>query len=167
MRQPAALTPGITLGNLIVQTKWSTPTARNLGASDCGTDREWHARTIRYGEGWAHDPTWSQQKRAKPTHTDPEDEMKVDPMMPIGSTSKTWSPKADGQFWPRRSGSGEDWTHSSPLTSKWKPRLRIERHFSSAAGDASEVSTALQHLVSIDESEGDAVREWRARSSRY
>ena len=53
---------------------------------------------MRYGEGWAHDPTWSQQKRAKPTQADPEDDMKVDPMMPIGSTSKTWSPKADGQF---------------------------------------------------------------------
>ena len=34
---------------------------------------------MRYGEGWAHDPTYSQQKRAKPTYTDPEDDMKVDP----------------------------------------------------------------------------------------
>ena len=33
---------------------------------------------MRYGKGWAHDPTFSQQKRAKPTHNDPEDDMKVD-----------------------------------------------------------------------------------------
>ena len=69
------------------KTKWSTPTARNLVGSHDDTDHEWHARTMRYGEGWAHDPTWNQQKRAKPTHTDPEDDMKVDPMMPA-STSK-------------------------------------------------------------------------------
>ena len=149
------------------RSKWSTPTARNLGGSDHDTDREWHARMMRYGERWAHDPTWSQQKRAKPTHTDPEDDVKVDLMMPIGSTSKTWSPKADGQFWPRRSGSGEDWAHSSPSSSRWKPRLRTEKHFSGAAGDTSEASTASQHLGSIDESEGDAVRDWRARYPRH
>ena len=117
-------------------------------------------------EGWAHDPTWSQQKQAKPTHTDPEDDMKVDALMPIGSTSKTWNPKADGQFWPRQSGSGEEWTHSSASSSQWKPRLKTEKHFSSAAGDTSEASTALRHLGSIDESEGDAVRDWHARAHR-
>ena len=78
--------------------KWSTPTAKFLSASDYDTDRDWHARTMRYGEGWAHDPTYSQQKRAKPTHTDPEDDMQTDPLMPIGSTSKTWNPGTDGQF---------------------------------------------------------------------
>ena len=42
----------------------------------------------RYGEGWAHDPTYSHYKRAKPTYTDPEEDMKVDPSMPVGSKSK-------------------------------------------------------------------------------
>ena len=80
--------------------KQPTPTTRNLSRSDYDTDRDWHARTMRYGEGWAHDPTHSQQKRAKPTHTDPEDDMKVDPAMLTGSTSKTHNPRTDGQFWP-------------------------------------------------------------------
>ena len=35
--------------------KWSTLTAKNLGRSDHATDREWHASTMRYSEGWAHD----------------------------------------------------------------------------------------------------------------
>ena len=120
---------------------------------------------MRYGEGWAHDSTYGQQKRAKPSHTDPEDDMKVDPSMPIGSRSKTYNPRTDGQVWPSQSGSGEEWTHSSASSSKWKPRLRTEKYFSSVAGDTSVASTALQHLGSIDESEGDAVRDWHARSS--
>ena len=58
-------------------------------------------------EGLANDPTWSQYKRAKPTHTDPEDDMKVDSAIPVGTTSKTWNPKADDQFWHRQSKSDE------------------------------------------------------------
>ena len=145
--------------------KWSTPTAKDLSGSDYDTDRDRHARTMRYGDGWVHHPTYSQQKRAKPTHMKPEYDMKVDPSMPIGSTSKTYNPRTDGQFWPSPSGGGEEWTHSSASSSKWKPRLRTEKYFSSVPGDVSEASTALQHLGSIDESEGDAVRDWLARSS--
>ena len=47
--------------------KWSAPTSKNLGGPDYDTDRDWHARTTRHGEGWAHDPTYSQRKRAKPS----------------------------------------------------------------------------------------------------
>ena len=39
------------------RSKWSTPTARNLVGSDYDTDSEWHVRAMRYGDGWAHDPT--------------------------------------------------------------------------------------------------------------
>ena len=41
-------------------------------------------------EGWAHDPTYSHYKRAKPTQTDPEDDKNADPSLPVGSTSKTF-----------------------------------------------------------------------------
>ena len=67
----------------------SPPTAKNLAGSDYETDRERHASTMRYGNGWANDPTWSQYKRAKPTYADPEDDRRNGPTMPIGSTSKT------------------------------------------------------------------------------
>ena len=76
--------------------KRSAPTSRNLGGSDYDTDRDWHTRTMRYREGWARDPTYSHYKRAKPTHTDPEDDMNVDPSMPVGSTSKAHHPRKDG-----------------------------------------------------------------------
>ena len=56
-------------------------------------------------EGWANDPTCSQQKRAKPTYTDPQDDMRLDSTLPIGTTSKTWNLRADDQFWHRQSGS--------------------------------------------------------------
>ena len=110
---------------------------------------------------------YSPPKNPWPRENDPppEDDMKVDPMMPVGPTSKTWNPKAD-QNCPRQSGGGEEWTHSSASSSQWKPRLRTEKYISSAAGDTSEASTALQHLGSIDESEGDAVRDWHARTRR-
>ena len=39
---------------------------------------------------------------------------------------------------------------------EWRPRMRHERHFSSAAGDASDASTAANVLGSIHEAEGDA-----------
>ena len=50
----------------------SVPTSKNLTGSDYDTDREWHRSRMRYSSGWASDPTWSQSKRAKPTHTDPK-----------------------------------------------------------------------------------------------
>ena len=78
-----------------------------MAGSDYETDRERHASIMRYSEGWANDPTWSQHKRAKPTKTDPEDDMKVDSTMPIGTTSKKWNPKVDDQFWHRQSKSDE------------------------------------------------------------
>ena len=80
------------------------------------------------------------------THTDPEDDLKVDPMMPIGSTSKTWSPKADGQFWPPPSGSEDYWGYTSQSSRQWKPRLGPEKDFSSAAGDTFEASAARPQL---------------------
>ena len=43
---------------------------------------------MRYGGGWANDPTWPQHKRAKPTYTDQEDDTRTDAMMPIATTSK-------------------------------------------------------------------------------
>ena len=66
--------------------KWSAPTSRDLGGSDYDTDKEWQLRNMRYGEGWAHDPTYSHYKRAKPTQTDPEDDKNADPSLPMGST---------------------------------------------------------------------------------
>ena len=122
---------------------------------------------MRYSDGWAHDPTWSRHKQAKPTYTDLEDDTKVDPMMPIGSTSKTWSLKADDQFWQRQSGSEEYKRYSSQSSTQWRPRLRSERDFSSVAGDASEGSAALPRLGSTDECEGEAPRDWRARHPRH
>ena len=64
-------------------------------------------------KAWAQDPTYSQQKPAKPTYTDPEDDMQTDPVVPIGSTSKTWNSRTDGQLLPRQSGSEEEWVNSS------------------------------------------------------
>ena len=49
--------------------------AKNLTGSGYDTDKDWHALTMRYGEGWARDPTYSQYQRAKPPYTDPEDDM--------------------------------------------------------------------------------------------
>ena len=137
--------------------KWSVPTSRNLSGSGYDTDRDWRAKTMRYGEGWAHDPTYSQHNRAKPTYTDPEDDMKVDPSMPVGSTSKTYNPRTDGQFW-KQADSGQEWTQSSASSTQWRPKLRHEKYYSSVAGDTSEASATMLHLGSIDESDGDAVR---------
>ena len=53
---------------------------------------------MRYGNGWAYDSTHSHYKRAKPAHTDPEDDRTADPSLPIGSTSKTYDPRKDGSF---------------------------------------------------------------------
>ena len=40
---------------------------------------------MRYGDGWAYDSTHSHYKRAKPTHTDPEDARTSDPSLLLGS----------------------------------------------------------------------------------
>ena len=59
--------------------KWSAPTSKHLGSPDYDTDKEWQLRSMRYGDGWAHDPTHSHYKRAKPTQTDPETRMQTRP----------------------------------------------------------------------------------------
>ena len=84
------------------RSKWSTPTRSTLKGPEYDTDREWHLRNMRYGDGWAYDSTQSHYKRAKPTHTDPEDYRTTDSSLPIGSTSKTHDPRKDGSFWQRK-----------------------------------------------------------------
>ena len=89
----------------------------------------------------------------------PKDDMQVDPSLPVGSTSKTHIPQADGQFW-KQADSGQEWTQSSTSSTYWRPRVRHEKYYSSVAGDTSEASTTMHNLGSINESEGDAVRAW-------
>ena len=144
--------------------RWSAPTTRNLAGSDFETDREWHASTMRCGEGWASDPQWSQYKRAKPTYTDPEDNTRADAAMPIGTTSKTWSPRADGH---QQSRDDDSRLNSSMCSTQWRPRLRAEKDMSSVAGDASERSAATPRLGSTAERDGEALKEWRLRHPRY
>ena len=85
--------------------------------------------------------------------------MNVDPSMPVGSTSKTYNPRTDGQFW-NQEDSGREWTQSSASSSQCRPKLRHEKYYPSVAGDTSEASTAMHRLGSIVESDGDAVRAW-------
>ena len=99
--------------------KWSTPTRRTLTGSEYETDQEWQLRGMRDGNGWAYDSTHSHYKRAKPTHTDPEDDRTADPSLPIGSTSKTYDPRKDGSFWKRKD-SDQDWSHSSSSREHFK-----------------------------------------------
>ena len=134
--------------------KWSTPTSRTLGGPEYDTDKEWQLRSMRFGDGWAYDSTHSHYKRAKPTQTDPEDDRNADPSMPMGSMSKTYDPRKKGNFW------SQEWLHSSSSSGYWRPRMRHEKYFSSAAGDISEVSTAANVLGGIHETDGDAVRFW-------
>ena len=143
--------------------QWSAPTGRTLKGSEYETDQEWQLRNMRYGDGWAYDSTQSHCKRAKPTYTDPEDDRMTDSSLPIGSTSKTYDPKKDGNFW-QRGDSGQDWSHSSSSSGQWRPRLWHEKNISSGAGDTSDASNAVHHLGSIHEGDGDAVRassEWK------
>ena len=116
------------------ESNWFPPTRKTLKGSEYDTDQEWHLRNMQYGDGWAYDSTQSHYKRAKPTYTDPEDDKMTDSSLPIGLTSKTYGPKKDGSFWQRRDGS-QDWSYSLSATGQWKPRLRHEKSFSSAAGD--------------------------------
>ena len=146
--------------------QWSAPTRRTLKGSDYEMDQEWQVRNMRYGEGWACDSTQSHYKRAKPTYTDPEDDRMTDSSLPIGSTSKTYDPKKDGNFW-QSGDSGQNWSHSSSSSGQWRPRLWHEKNISSAAGDASDASNAVHHLGSIHVSDGDAVRASSHESSEW
>ena len=114
--------------------QWSAPTRRTLKGSDYEADQEWHSRNMRYGDGWAYDSTQSHCKRGEPTKTDPEDDRMTDSSLPMGSTSKMYDPKKDGNFWQRKD-SGQDWWHSSSSSGQWRPKLRHEKDFSSATGD--------------------------------
>ena len=107
----------------------------------------------------------SHYKRAKPTQTDPEDRT-ADPSLPMGSTSKPYDPRKDGSFWKRKD-SDQEWSHSSSSSGYWRPRLRHEKFFSSAAGDTSEASTAANRLGSIHEAEGDAMRASSEKADRW
>ena len=127
--------------------KVSTPTRGTLVGSEYDTDQEWQLRGMRYGDGWAHDSTHSHYKRAKPTYTDPEHDRIADPSLPLGSTSKTYDPRKDGNFWKRKD-SGQDWSHSSSSPGHWRPRLRHEKYFSSAAGDTFEALSCRFDLCS-------------------
>ena len=149
--------------------KWSTPTRRTLNGSEYDADQKWHlrsCRSMRYGDGWAYDYTHSHYQRAKPTQTDPEDDRAADPSLPLGSTSKTYDPRKDGSFWQRKD-SGQEWSPSSSSSGYWRPRLRHETHFSSAAGDTSEASTAAHRLGSIHETEGDAMKASSDKASQW
>ena len=143
--------------------QWSAPTRRTLRGSDYESDRDWHLKNMHYSKGWACDSTQSHRKRAKPTDTDPEDDRMTDSSVPIGSTSKTYDPEKDGSLW-RQGDRSQSWSYSSYPSRQWRPQLWHERNISSAAGDTSEASTAVHHLNSIHEGDGDAVRaqsEWK------
>ena len=140
--------------------KWSTPTRRTLTGSEYDTDQEWHLRSMRYDDGWAYDSTQSHCKRAKPTYTDPEDDRTTDSSLPIRSTSKTYDPR-------KRKDGGQDWSHSSSSSGQWRPRLRHEKNFSSAAGDTSDASNAVHRLGSIHETDGDAVKASSDRTDQW
>ena len=100
----------------------------------------------------------------KATHTDPEDDGQADPS---GSTSKTWDPYTDRNFWPKKSSSADLATCASSMSSKqWRPKLRADRDTSSVAGDTSEGSTSVPRLECIDEFvqfDAEALREMQER----
>ena len=103
--------------------KWSAPTTRNLSGSGYDTNKNWKG-------GHTTLPTISIKERSQPTPT-PEDDMKVDPSMPVGSTSKTSNPRKDGQFW-SQADNGQEWTQSSSSSTQWRPKLRHEKYYSAA-----------------------------------
>ena len=100
-------------------------------------NREWHKDRKRYSTGW------SQSKRAKPTHADPEDDRRVDPALPSGSTS--WTEDDLSNQGPAASAS-----QGTP-SMRWRPRLHARRDASSNAGDTSEGSATGPRLGSIGE----------------
>ena len=81
-REPATVVPDDKNGDRLRldgrPKAWYVPTNASLVGPDHDTDREWYARRKWYQSGWANDPSWSQSKRVKPTHTDPEDDRRVD-----------------------------------------------------------------------------------------
>ena len=92
---------------------------KDLTGSDYDAHREWHRRRMRYSSGWANVPSWSQQKSAKPTHIDPENDRQADPALPSGSMSKTWDLYRDCNFWSKKSPSEDPVTcNSSDLSSE-------------------------------------------------
>ena len=147
------------------RSSWTAPTKWTLKGSDYDMDREWHSQYRKYGEGWAYDSSQSRYKRAKPTWTDPEDDRRADPTLPIGSTSKTYDPQNDYTMWQRRD-SNQYWKQAASSGDQWRPRLRSEAEMSSVAGDTSDASAAVHRLNSINEHEGDAVRDPRS-DARY
>ena len=100
-----------------------------------------------------------------PTGTDPEDDRRADPTLPIGSTSKTYDPQNDYTMWQRKD-SNQYWKQAASSGDQWRPRLRSEAEMSSVAGDTSDASAAVHRLNSINEHEGDAVRDPRS-DARY
>ena len=124
-------------------------------------DKEWHSRNMKYGEGWAHDFSRNRYKRAKPTGTDPEDDRKADPTLPIGSTSKTYDPQTDHTMWQRKD-SNQYWKQADSSGSQWKPKLRSDEAMSSVAGDTSDANDAACRLKSIYEGDGEAMKGSRS-----
>ena len=146
--------------------QWTAPTKWTLKGSDYDMDREWHSRYRKYGEGWAYDSSRSRYKRAKPTGTDPEDDRRADPTLPVGSTSKTYDPQKDYTMWQRKD-SSQYWKQAASSGDQWRPKLRSETEMSSVAGDTSDASAAVHRLKSINESEGDAVKGFRSDAGHW
>ena len=68
------------------------------------------------------------------------------------STSKTWDPYRDCNFWSKKSSSEDPATCASSMSStQRRPKLRADRDMSSVAGDTSEGSASVPRLESIDE----------------
>ena len=132
--------------------QWSVPTNATLTGPEHDTDYEWHQGRMRYSSGWAHDPSWSQSKRVKPTHVDPEDDRRSDPALPSGSTSKPWGPVRDQSFWSEdSSANGPAASASSATSPHWRPKFRADKGIASNAGDTSEGSTTGPRLGCVDE----------------
>ena len=144
--------------------QWSAPTRATLKGSEYETDQEWQFCEIcdMVMVGLMTLPRAIAREQSQRTQI-PEDDRMTDPSLPMGSTSKTYDPKKDGNFW-QRGDSGQDWSHSSSLSGQWRPRLWHEKNISSVAGDTSDASNAVHHLGSLHEGDGDAVKassEWR------
>ena len=132
--------------------QWSAPTSPNLTGPNHDLDHEWRQGRMCHATGWAHNPSWSQSKRVKPTHTDPEDDRHSDPPLTSGSTSKMWDPARDHGFWSEGcSTHGLAASASSSSSTHWRPKLRADKDISSNAGDTSESSTTGPRLGCIDE----------------
>ena len=98
--------------------------------------------------------------------TDPEDDRRADPTLPIGSTSKTYDPQKDYTMWQRKD-SSQYWKQAASSGDQWRPKLRSETGMSSVAGDTSDASAVPHRLKSINESEGDAMKGSRSDAGRW